>query len=68
MDKNKNVVFWIGIVNPDHMDKYGGYEYFEYSKNTWKFWCEQNDVIFFEFDTPVRKDLKEYRVNWQKIL
>ena len=64
----KNVIWWTGIVNPDHDDKYGGYEYFEYSKNTWKYWCEQNDCLFVEFNQPVEKDLFKFRVNWQKAL
>ena len=64
----KNVIWWTGIVNPDHDDKYGGYEYFEYSKNTWKYWCEQNDCLFVEFNQPVETDLFKFRVNWQKAL
>ena len=27
----KNVVWWPAIVNEEHKDKYGGYDYFEYS-------------------------------------
>ena len=23
----KNVIFWVGIENPDHKDKYGNYNY-----------------------------------------
>tara|TARA_R100000008_G_C3572347_1_gene163007 strand:+ start:316 stop:1113 length:798 start_codon:yes stop_codon:yes gene_type:complete len=64
----KNVIYWIGVKNSQLNDKYGGFEYFEYSKNTWKFWCEQNDCIFVEFDTPVEEDLFKFRVNWQKAI
>ena len=28
----KNVVWWTGITNPDHNEKYGGFKFFEYSK------------------------------------
>ena len=64
----KNIIYWIGIENPQHTDKYGGFEYFEYSKNTWKHFCEKYECEFVEFNVPVKDDLIEYRVNWQKIL
>lgn len=64
----KNVIFWIGIVNPDHHDKYGDYDYFEYSKNTWKHFCKKFNCHFVEFDTPAEKDLFKFRVNWQKAI
>ena len=28
----KNVIYWIGVINPEHKGKYGDYDYFEYSK------------------------------------
>ena len=68
MKNKKNVVWWPAVVNEDHIDKYGGYDYFEYSRKTWEYWCERNDCEFVEFTEPVEKDLKRYRVNWQKIL
>ena len=43
----KNVVWWPAIVNEEHKDKYGGYEYFEYSRKTWEYWCKKNDVELF---------------------
>ena len=64
----KNVVWWIGVVNPEHNDKYGGYEYFEYSRKTWEYWCKKNDVLFVPFEKPVKKHLFKYRVNWQKLI
>lgn len=64
----KNIIWWTGIVNSDHNDKYGGFEYFEYSKNTWKYWCEKNNCEFVEFTKPVEEDLFKFRVNWQKAL
>lgn len=66
--KKKNVIYWIGVKNPIHSDKYGNFDYFDYSKNTWKHFCKKYDCEFVEFDTPVKEDLIEYRVNWQKIL
>ena len=64
----KNIIYWIGIQNPQHADKYGDFKYFEYSKNTWKHFCERYDCEFVEFNVPVKEDLIKYRVNWQKIL
>ena len=64
----KNIVWWPAIVNKDHTDKYGGYDYFQYSRKTWEYWCERNDCLFVPFTEPVEKDLNRYRINWQKIL
>jgi len=64
----KNVVYWTGIKNPDLAEKYGNFDYFEYSKATWKYWCDKNDCIFVEFDEPVEPDMFQFRVNWQKAI
>ncbi len=64
----KNVVWWPAVVNTEHTEKYGGYEYFQYSRNTWEYWCERNDCLFVPFTEPVEKDLFKYRVNWQKAI
>ena len=64
----KNVIYWIGVVNPDHKDKYGDYNYFEYSKNTWKHFCKRFNCHFVEVNVPVEKDLFKFRINWQKII
>ena len=39
----KNVIWWTGIVNPDHNEKYNGFKFFEYSKKSWEFWCKRNN-------------------------
>ena len=64
----KNVVWWPAVVNDTHMSKYGGYDYFEYSKKTWEYWCERNDCLFVPFTKPVEEDLFRYRINWQKAI
>ena len=64
----KNIVWWPAVVNKDHTDKYGGYDYFQYSRKTWEYWCERNNCEFVTFTEPVEKDLNRYRINWQKIL
>ena len=68
MKDKKNVVWWPAVKNPDHIEKFGGYEYFQYSRNTWEYWCERNDVLFVPFEVPVEKDLFRYRINWQKAI
>ena len=65
---SKNVIWWIGVKNPQLAEKYGGYDYFEYSKNTWKHFCERFDCEFVEFSEPVEQDLFKFRINWQKAL
>ncbi len=62
----KNVVWWPAVINPEHDDKYGGYDYFKYSRNSWEAWCNRNDVLFVPFEEPIEKDLHKFRVNWQK--
>ena len=65
---SKNVVWWVGIKNTDLSKKYGGFDYFEYSKKSWEYWCKKNDVLFVPFEKPVKEDLHRYRVNWQKAM
>ena len=43
----KNVIWWPAVKIKDHNDKYGNFDYFEYSRKTWEFWCEKNDVELF---------------------
>ena len=62
----KNVVFWIGVKNDHYSKKYGGWEWMDISRNTWEYWCKKNDVIFFPMEKPIKDDLVNYRINWQK--
>ena len=64
----KNVIWWPAVKNKDHSDKYGNFDYFEYSRKTWEFWCKKNDVLFVPFEEPVEEDLFKFRVNWQKAI
>ncbi len=65
---SKNVIWWIGVINPQLNEKYGNYEYFDYSKNTWKHFCDRFDCEFVEFSEPVESDMFKFRINWQKTL
>ena len=64
----KNVVWWPFIEHKELSDKFGNYEYTEYSRKTWEYWCEKNDVLFVPFTQPVEKDLFRFRPNWQKAI
>jgi len=64
----ENVIWWIGVKNPEHVKKYGDFKYFEASKASWKFWCKRNNCKFVEFEKPVEEDLTKFRVNWQKLI
>ena len=64
----KNVIYWVGIKDQNNVEKYGNFEYFEYSKNTWKHFCKKYDCHFVEFDTPIESDLSRFRPNWQKAI
>ena len=64
----KNVVWWPAIVHKENAHKYGNYDYFEYSRKSWEYWCKKNDVLFVPFEDPVEKDLFKFRVNWQKAI
>ena len=64
----KNVIWWPALQNSEHSDKYGGFEYFEYSKKTWEYWCDKNDVLFQPFKVPIHTDFIKYRPQWQKCL
>ena len=66
----KNIVFWIGVIPDDpwvtERYKYGDFSWMEYSKRTWEYWCEKNDVEFVHYHTPSRSDYKQYKINWQR--
>ncbi|MAE82033.1 MAG: hypothetical protein CMB80_04810 [Flammeovirgaceae bacterium] len=64
----KNVVWFPAIVHKENTHKYGGYDYFEYTRRSWEYWCKRNDCIFVPFTEPVEQDLFRFRPNWQKII
>ena len=66
--EKKNVIYWVGIKDQRNSEKYGNFEYFEYSKNTWKSFCKKYNCHFVEFDTPIESDLIKFRPNWQKAI
>lgn len=63
-----NVVFWIGVKSEDSntSDKHGNFKYFEYSKQTWEYWCRKNGVVFYEYNKPSLEDTGTHKVTWQR--
>ena len=53
----KDIVFLTCVKNPNHHEKFGGYEWMEYSKKTWGFWCNKNNCKLFIYEIPYEKDL-----------
>jgi 23S rRNA U2552 (ribose-2'-O)-methylase RlmE/FtsJ len=64
----KNIIFWVGVKSNDPLliEKHGSFEYFEYSKLTWKYWCKKNNVVFYEYNNPSLKDTGTHKVTWQR--
>ena len=64
----KNIVYWVGVKSKDPLllEKHGDFNYFEYSKKTWKYWCEKNNTIFYEYNTPSLEDTGKHKVTWQR--
>ena len=62
----KNIVFLTSVKNPNHNEKYGGFDWMEYSKKTWEYWCKKNNCELFIYNTPSNPDFKNYRITWQR--
>ena len=64
---SKNIVFWTGIKNESLTTKYGGFEWMEYSKQSWQYWCNKNNAKLVTFEEPY-SDITRHRANWQKAI
>jgi hypothetical protein len=64
----KNVLFWIAVNNthPHMQEKHGGFEYFDFSRKSWEYWCKKNDVIFFPYETTGAVDSYAHKPTWQR--
>ena len=62
----KNVVFIACVVNKEKTEKYGGFDYFDYTIKTWEYWCKKNNCELVLFQEPFKKDTNKFRINWQK--
>ena len=64
----QNVIWWPAVKVEEHKGKYGNFDYFDYSRKSWEYWCKKNDVLFVPFEEPIEKDLFKFRINWQKAI
>jgi len=62
-----NVVFWTGIKNESLSTKYGGFDWMDYSKQSWQYWCDKHNIKLVVFDQPY-SDISLHRANWQKAI
>lgn len=71
-DKNTalqtNILFWVGVRSEDSLliKKHGGFKYLDISKNCWKWWCKNNDVIFLEYKNTSEPDTNAHRPTWTR--
>ena len=63
--KSKNIVFIPAIQNAPTADGHDDMAYKEFALNTWKWWCDKNDVDLFLMTEPVT-DSKEMSATWQR--
>lgn len=66
----KNVLFWIGVKSDNkellELKNYGDWEWMEYSKKTWQYWCTKHNVEFVHYDHTSNPDILSHLVNWQR--
>ena len=52
---SKNVVWWIGVKSEQYSEKYGGWEWLEYSRKTWEYWCKKMMYCLYHLKNQLRK-------------
>ena len=64
----KDLVFLTALKSKDEFltKRHSDYSWMDYSKRTWKYWCEKNGVDFYVFEEPLEDDLIAHRPNWQR--
>jgi len=64
---SKNIVVIPMIIPKDKkLDKFGGWEWMDYSKKAWQFWCDENGHELIIWDEPQEEDTVKYRVTVQR--
>ena len=54
---NKNVVIIPAVTPKDKkLNKFGGWEWMDISKKTWKYWCDKNDCELVIYDKCKKSD------------
>lgn len=64
----KNIVFWPGVKSESSAlhTKHAGFNYLEYSKQTWQHFCNKYGHVFVEYNKTKIDDTEKHRVNWQR--
>ena len=63
----KNVVFMPIVIPEDpKLSKFGGWEWMDYSKQAWQYWCDKMGYELVIYDSPSLKDTSKYRVTVQR--
>lgn len=62
-----DVVFWVAVKSEDTeiSKKHGNFDYFEYSKYTWEYWCKKNGVHFYEY-AQTDYDTNVHKITWTR--
>ena len=63
-----NIVFWIGVRSDNALlqQKHGGFKYLDISKRSWQYWCNKNNVLFYEYHTTSESDTGKHRATWTR--
>lgn len=67
----KNVLFWCGVEGNQSVKekyRYGDFSWMEYSKKTWQYWCDKNNIRFVHYSKTKLDDQLKYKINWQRWL
>jgi len=64
----QHVLFWIGVRSENELlrKKHGDFRYLDISKQSWQYWCEKNDVLFYEYNTSSETDTDAHRATWTR--
>ena len=64
----KRLLFWTGIKSTDDflVNRHSTYEWMDYSRKTWEYWCNKHDIDFYAYETPSESDTLKHRPNWQR--
>jgi len=66
----KKILLWTGIKNKEASNKYnyGDFEWMNYSRLTWEYYCNKYGYVFIPFENPIESDTLKVKINWQRWL
>ena len=63
----KNIVILPIVIPKDKkLDKFGGWRWMEYSKQSWNYWCKKNNYQLVIYNNPSIKDTSKFRITVQR--